>query len=82
MDNIAEGFGRASKLESINSYNTAKGEAEELKSQLYRANDVGYIHDVVFQELYNETDIIVRSLTNWINYLNQTDIKGQKFKGR
>jgi len=40
MDNIAEGFGRGSKLEFINALTIAKGEAEELKSQLYRG--LGY----------------------------------------
>ncbi|RYY65750.1 MAG: four helix bundle protein [Chitinophagaceae bacterium] len=82
MDNIAEGFGRGSQYESVNSYSYAKGEAEELKSQIYRAHDIGYIGIEKFQELYKETDEIIRSLTNWINYLNRTDIKGQKFNGR
>ena len=39
MDNIAEGFERGSKLEFINSLSYSKGEAGELKSQLYRALD-------------------------------------------
>ncbi|HEV7331242.1 MAG TPA: four helix bundle protein [Flavisolibacter sp.] len=34
MDNIAEGFSRGSKHEFVNALTTAKGEAEELKSQL------------------------------------------------
>jgi four helix bundle protein len=43
MDNIAEGFERSSRLEFINSLGIAKGEAGELKSQLYRCLDVPYI---------------------------------------
>ena len=33
MDNIAEGFGRASRLEFINALSISQGEANELKSQ-------------------------------------------------
>ena len=82
MDNIAEGFGRGSQFEAVNSYSFAKGEAEELKSQIYRAHDVDYIGHDKFTELYSDTDEVIRMLTNWINYLNSTDIRGQKFKGR
>ncbi|RYY85723.1 MAG: four helix bundle protein [Chitinophagaceae bacterium] len=82
MDNIAEGFGRGSQFEAVNSYSYAKGEAEELKSQLYRCYDVGYIDEAAFKELYEETDTIVSMLFNWIKYLNECAIKGQKFKGR
>jgi len=56
MDNIAEGFERSSRFEFINALGIAKGEAGELKSQLYRALDVKYISK--------------RSLMNYI--LNQT----------
>ncbi len=44
MDNIAEGFERSRKLVFINSIGIAKGEAGELKSQLYRHFDVAYIN--------------------------------------
>ena len=43
MDNIAEGFERASQLEFINSLSYSKGEVGELKSQLYRCHDNNYI---------------------------------------
>jgi four helix bundle protein len=82
MDNIAEGFGRGSKNEFINSLTIAKGEAEELKSQLYRAMDIGYISIEIFQELYNRTDLVVGKIGSFIKYLNSTQYRGQKFKGR
>ncbi|RYY38211.1 MAG: four helix bundle protein [Chitinophagaceae bacterium] len=82
MDNIAEGFGRGSQFEAVNSYSYAKGEAEELKSQLYRACDVGYISQQQFLELYNDTKEVLRMLTSWIDYLNRSSIRGPKFKGR
>jgi four helix bundle protein len=82
MDNIAEGFGRGSKNEFVNALTTAKGEAEELKSQLYRGFDVGYFAESLFHELYAEADTLVRKIGAFISYLNQSNIKGQKFKER
>lgn len=82
MDNIAEGFERGSKLEFINSLTIAKGETGELKSQLYRCLDNNYITQKLFDELYNLADELTKMITSFINYLNKTNIKGQKFKNR
>jgi four helix bundle protein len=82
MDNIAEGFGRGSKLEFINALTIAKGEAEELKSQLYRGFDNNYISKTLFEELYNETELLLKKLGAFISYLNRSEIRGQKFKER
>ena len=82
MDNIAEGFGRGSKLEFINSLTIAKGEAEELKSQLYRGLDVNYFSEAMFKELYTMTDLAVKKIGAFISYLNKSNIRGQKFKER
>ncbi|NTS39369.1 four helix bundle protein [Flavisolibacter sp. BT320] len=82
MDNIAEGFGRGSKHEFIHALTTAKGEAEELKSQLYRGMDVGYFSEERFKELYANADLLVKKLGSFISYLNQSEIRGQKFKKR
>jgi four helix bundle protein len=82
MDNIAEGFERGSKLEFINSLTTSKGETGELKSQLYRCLDNKYIAQKNFDELYALADEITKMLTGFINYLNKSKIKGQKFKDR
>lgn len=82
MDNIAEGFGKGSRNEFINSLGIAKGEAEELKSQLYRALDARYIKQEEFQSLYEEADLLVRKLGSFMRYLNESEIRGQKFKNR
>ena len=82
MDNIAEGFERGSKLEFINSLTTAKGEAGELKSQLYKGLDNNYFPKETFQELYDLADEVTKMLTSFISYLNKSKIKGQKFKDR
>ena len=82
MDNISEGFERGSKLEFINALTTAKGEAGELKSQLYRGLDNNYFSKEVFETFYNSVDEITKMLTALIGYLNKSKIKGQKFKDR
>jgi four helix bundle protein len=82
MDNIAEGFERGSKLEFINSLTIAKGEVGELKSQLYRCLDNKYILQNLFDELYNLADQLTKMITSFINYLNKSKIRGQKFKNR
>ena len=82
MDNIAEGFERGSKLEFINLLTIAKGEAGELKSQLYRGLDNKYFTSILFEELYALVNRITKMLTTFIHYLNKTSIKGQKFKER
>jgi len=82
MDNIAGGFERGSKFEYINSLTIAKGEIGELKSQLYRCLDNKYIQQELFNELYNLADELTKMVTSFINYLNKSKIKGQKFKNR
>jgi four helix bundle protein len=82
MDNIAEGFERSSRLEFLNSLSISKGEAGELKSQLYRCFDDKYITGDEFSELYLETDILSKKIASFIIYLNTTQHKGLKFKDR
>ena len=82
MDNIAEGFERGSRFEFINSLTIAKGETGELKSQLYRCLDNKYISQNLIDELYNLADELTKMITSFINYLNKSKIKGQKFKNR
>lgn len=82
MDNIAEGFERASRLEFINSLGIAKGETGEIKSQFYRCLDIGYITKEKFDELYSFANEITKMITGLIGYLNKSDYKGQKFKNR
>lgn len=82
MDNIAEGFERASQLEFINSLSYSKGEVGELKSQLYRCLDNKYISQQVFDDLYGRADILTKKISAFISYLNTSKIRGQKFKNR
>jgi four helix bundle protein len=82
MDNIAEGFGRDSRLENINSLGVSKGETAELKSQLYRCLDDDYISQPEFDEYYKDADNLSGKLFNYITYLNSCELKGLKFKNR
>ncbi|CAN5798649.1 four helix bundle protein [soil metagenome] len=82
MDNIAEGFGRGSRLEFVQFLSIAHGSANELKSQLYRCLDREYVVKTEFDELNEMADKVFRKNQSMINYLNQSNIKGQKFKNR
>ena len=82
MDNIAEGFSRGSQFEFINSLSYSKGEIGELKSQLYRCLDNDYITQILFDELYDQAELLSKKHTTFINYLNTSAIKGPKFKNR
>ena len=82
MDNIAEGFERSSRLECVNFLSFAKGSAGEVKSQLYRSLDRQYITEELFTELSVEVDEVCKMLMGFIEYLNRTEHKGQKFKDR
>ncbi len=82
MDNIAEGFERSSRLEFVNSLGISKGECGELKSQLYRCLDDKYITESKFHELYEDADKVQKKIANFVKYLNNSEIRGLKFKNR
>ncbi len=82
MDNIAEGFGRESRLEFINFLSIAKGSVYETKSQLYRCLDNNFITKEIFEKHYLEAEFIAGKIAAFMIYLNKSLIKGKKFKDR
>ena len=82
MDNIAEGFGRKSRLEFVQFLSVSNGSGSELQSQLYRCQDREYMTKEIFDELYELSDKTCRKISTMIKYLNKNPTKGQKFKDR
>ncbi|MFN0081693.1 MAG: four helix bundle protein [Ferruginibacter sp.] len=82
MDNIAEGFGRSSRLEFIQFLSIVTGSAAELQSQLYRYNDKEYMDEILFKDLAEKTNAVYKKTMGFIKYLSGKLIKGTKFKER
>ena len=80
MDNIAEGFERDGNGEFKQYLFIAKGSCGETRSQIYRAYDYGFLDENTFEELISQSVEISQSISNFIDYLQNTDIKGLKYK--
>jgi len=78
-DNIAEGFERQGNKEFKQFLYIAKGSAGEVRSQLNRAHDVGFISDETYTDLYNAVRKLSAGIIHFIQSMNQSNYKGSKF---
>ncbi len=78
--NIAEGHERGGNREFQQFLWIAKGSAAEVQDQLYTAIDETYITQAEFDHAYQLAGKVSRQIGGLISYLQQSEIRGQKFK--
>ncbi len=80
LSNIAEGFERGGSAEFAQFLAIAKGSVGEVEAQLYVALDQGYIIKEQFDSIKALASSIKKLLAGFMNYLKQSNLKGQKYK--
>jgi four helix bundle protein len=80
MSNIAEGFERGGDKEFIQFLSLAKASSAEARSHLHVALDQGYLTQQQFEELKNQTEVVGKMLSGFMNYPRKSDYRGSKFR--
>jgi four helix bundle protein len=79
MSNIAEGFERGGNQEFIQFLYIAKGSCGEVRSQIYVALDQSYLEQEKADELVNSLKRLSTMISNFINYIKRSGMRGEKF---
>ncbi|MBZ0283735.1 MAG: four helix bundle protein [Anaerolineae bacterium] len=69
MSNIAEGFDRENPKEFHHFLMIAKASCAELRSQLYVAQDIGYLNQQEFEEILNQAQEVARIINGLRLYI-------------
>lgn len=77
MSNIAEGHDRQGQNEFIHFLSMAAGSCAELRSQLYVAQDVGYLDSAMFADLNQCCVEVSRILTGLMASLKRSRSRGE-----
>jgi four helix bundle protein len=80
MDCIAEGFERSGNSEFKNLLVIAKRSNGEFRSQLYRCFNRKHFAKEKFDELYAKNIILGKKIMVFVQYLQRTEFKGQRYK--
>ena len=78
-DNMAEGFERQGNKEFKNFLYIAKGSCGELRSQINRAYDVGFIDEETYKQMYSDSKKLSSSILHFIESLQSNDFVGTKY---
>jgi len=73
MSNIAEGYARQTDKEFIQFLHIALGSVTEVQSQLYVAQDLGYISAAQFEEIHELSGETAKLINGFIKYLKKSD---------
>ncbi len=69
--NIAEGMGRYTRKEFVNFLTIARGSVEECKYFILLVKDLGYLPEVMFNELTSKYDSLGKMINSLINSLKR-----------
>jgi four helix bundle protein len=69
--NIAEGMGRYTRKEFVNFLTIARGSVEECKYFILLIKDLGYLPEIMFNELTSKYDSLGKMINSLINSLKR-----------